>query len=152
MIKMENRDRDFLVVLREKTTTTTIQDFSRDGIRFQVNSSGEVNGRYSANHTETSNNVLNMDGTMTWEARAMEITEEGDIIFVNGNGTGEPFRETEMKIRGELLYLTNSPRLSWLNNTRARIEGIGDPRKGESSFKISTLTPEEPQQIAAPAM
>ncbi len=147
---MENRD--FLGVLREKTTTTTIKDFSIDGIRFQVNSTGEVNGKYNAHHLETSDNILGIDGTMRWEVRAMELTEEGEAIFVNGNGTGEPFRGTEMKIKGELLYLTNSPRLNWLNNTKARVEGIGDPIKGESSFKISAIMPEAEKEIAAPAM
>jgi hypothetical protein len=145
-------DEDFLVVLKEKTTTTTIQDFSNDGIKVQVNLKGEVNGKYNATHFETSNNFLKIDGTMTWEARAMEITEEGDVIFVNGNGTGEPFRGNEMKIKGELLFLTNSPRLNWLNNTRASVDGIGDPIKGESDFKISRLMQEAPAVIAAPAM
>ena len=46
----------------------------------------------------------------------------------------------EMSIKGELLYLTNSPRLSWLNNTKAYVEGVTDTRKGETSVKIYALT------------
>jgi hypothetical protein len=147
---MENRD--FLVDLKEKNTTMTIKDFGQDGIKFEVNSVGEVNGKYDATHTETSENILNADGSMTWEARAMETTKDGDIIFVNGCGKGEPLKGTEVSVKGELLYLTNSPRLRWLNNTKAQVEGVTDMISGESSFRISTLKTEKEQQIAAPAM
>lgn len=146
---MENCD--FLVDLKTKANTVTIGDFSKDGVKMQVNLSGEVKGKYNANHVETSENLLKMDGTMEWEARAMETTDDGDVIFVNGNGIGEPTQGTEMSIKGELLYLTNSPRLSWLNNTKAYVEGVTDTRKGEASFKIYALT-EAPIEVAVPAM
>jgi hypothetical protein len=150
LIKMEKRD--LLVDLKEKNTTMTIKDFSQEGVKLEVNSIGEVTGKYDATHAETSENILKNDGTMTWEARAIETTKDGDVIFVNGCGTGEPLKGTEVSVKGELLYLTNSPRLRWLNNTKARVEGVTDTINGEGSFKISTLNPEEEQQIAAPAM
>jgi hypothetical protein len=146
---MENKD--FLVDLKEKNTTVTIKDFSQDGIQMEVNSVGEVNGKYDATHAETSENTLKADGTMSWEARAIETTKDGDVIFVNGCGTGEPLKGTEMSVKGELLYLTNSAKLRWLNNTKANVEGVTDTVSGEGQFKISASKPQE-QQVTAPAM
>ena len=146
---MENCD--FLVDLKTKANTVTIEDFSKDGVKMQVNLSGKINGKYQANHVETSEDVMKMDGTMEWESRAVETTDEGDVIYVNGNGVGEQLEGTEMSIKGELLYLTNSPRLSWLNNSKAYIEGVTDTRKGEAEFKIYALT-EAPEEVAIPAM
>jgi hypothetical protein len=146
---MENCD--FLVDLKTKANTVTIEDFSRDGVKMQVNLSGKINGKYQANHVETSTDLMKMDGTMEWESRAVETTDDGDVIYVNGNGVGEQLEGTEMSIKGELLYLTESPRLSWLNNSKAYIEGVTDTRKGEAEFKIYALT-EEPQEVAIPAM
>ena len=79
VIKMEKREP--LMEVKEKNTAIIIKDFSKDGVKMQVNLSGEVKGKYNANHVETSENLLKMDGTMEWEARAMETTDDGDVIF-----------------------------------------------------------------------
>jgi hypothetical protein len=117
----------------------------------KCHTAGKINGKYQANHIETSEDIMKRDGTMEWESCAMETTDDGGVIYVNGTGIGEPTEGTEMSIKGELLYLTNSPKLSWLNNTKVYIEGVTDTRKGEAELKIYALT-EEPQEVAISAM
>ena len=128
VIKMEKREP--LMEVKEKNTAIIIKEFTKDGVIFQVNSIGEAKGRdYHASHIETSDNVLKMDGTMDWEARGMDTTKEGDVVLITGKGTGRPEKPMEMSVKGELIFMTNSPRLSWLNNTRASVEGDGRPKE-----------------------
>ena len=48
-----------------------------------------------------------------------------------GKGTGK-----QNNFKGEVTYMTNSPRLSWLNNTKANVEGITDMKTNEATIKI----------------
>jgi hypothetical protein len=145
--------REPLMEVKEKNTAIIIKEFTKDGVIFQVNSIGEIKGKdYHANHIETSDNVLKMDGTMEWESRAMDATKEGDAVLITGKGTGRPEKPMEMRIKGELTFMTNSPRLSWLNNMKASVEAIVDQKNGELSGKMYTMITEAAPQVAAPAM
>jgi hypothetical protein len=85
---------------------------------------------------------MKMDGTNEWEIRAMEITKEGDVVMVSGKGTGQ-----QNNFIGELTYMTNSPRLSWLNNIKARVEGSTDMKNNEAILKV---WPEQQAPVPAP--
>jgi hypothetical protein len=144
--------RDMLADFKEKNTTITIKEFNKDGVMMQVNSVGEVKGKYNADHIETSDTKLKMDGTMEWESRAMETTKEGDVVMVTGKGTGRQEKPMESSYKGEVNFMTNSSRLNWLNNTKAYVEGMIDQKNGEVSGKMYAVKPETTPQIAAPAI
>ena len=123
--------------IKEKTTSTVIKEFSADGAWIQYNSTGEFKGpRYHANHTETTEVKMKMDGTNEWELRAVEMTKEGDAIMITGKGTGRQDAEKPMegKFNGEVTFMTNSHRLSSMNNTKGWVEGT--TRGDEADIKV----------------
>lgn len=144
--------RDVLVEIKEKADAIIIKEFNKDGAMVQYNSTGEVKGKYHANHIETVDVKLNMDGTNEWEVRAMETTKEGDVVMISGKGTGRQENAMEGSFKGEVTYMTNSSRLSWLNNTKAWVEGITDQKNNESNMKIYAEKPEATATVAAPMM
>ncbi len=145
---MEKRDE--IVEIKEKTGALIIKDFSQDGVMMQNNSMGEAKGKYHANHIETADVKMKMDGTMEWEVRAMETTKEGDVVMITGAGTGRQEKALQANFKGEIVYMTNSPRLNWLNNQKGYVEGVLDQKNGESAMKIYA---EKPQAtIATPMM
>jgi DnaJ-class molecular chaperone len=144
--------RDVLVEIKEKADAIIIKEFNKDGAMVQYNSTGEVKGKYHANHIETVDVKLNMDGTNEWEVRAMETTKEGDVVMISGKGTGRQENAMEGSFKGEVTYMTNSSRLSWLNNTKAWVEGMTDQKNNESNMKIYAEKPEATATVAAPMM
>jgi hypothetical protein len=144
--------RDLLGEIKEKTNAVIIKEFAADGAMIQYNSIGEVKGRYHANHIETADVKLKMDGTNEWEVRAMEMTKEGDVIMISGKGSGK--QETAMtgSFKGEVTYMTNSPRLTWLNNTKGWVEGMTDQKNNEATMKIYQEKPMATETVAAPMM
>ncbi len=145
---MEKRDE--IVEIKEKTGALIIKDFSQDGVMMQNNSMGEAKGKYHANHIETADVKMKMDGTMEWEVRAMETTKEGDVVMITGAGTGRQEKALQANFKGEVVYMTNSARLNWLNNQKGYVEGVLDQKNGESAMKIYA---EKPQAtIATPMM
>ena len=138
--------------IKEKTSAITIKEFSKEGAMIQYDSVGEFKGKYHANHIETADVKLNMDGTNEWEVKAMETTKEGDVVMVTGKGTGRQEKAMEGSFKGEVTYMTNSSRLSWLNNTKAWIEGITDQKNNEATIKIYAEKPEATATVAAPMM
>jgi hypothetical protein len=90
---------------------------------------------------------MKMDGTNEWESRAVEMTREGDTVMVQGKGTG-----VGNTFKGEVTYMTNSPRLNWLNNTKAMVEGTTDMKTNEATMKIYQEKPKTAESVAAPMM
>ena len=128
--------------IKERTNAVIIKEFNPEGALIEYNSSGEVKGKYHANHLETADVKMKMDGTNEWEMRAMEMTKEGDVVMITGKGTGQ-----QNNFTGELTYMTNSPRLSWLNNTKARVEGTTDMKNNIATLKV---WPEKQAPVPAP--
>jgi len=128
--------------IKERTDAVIIKEFSPDGAMIEYNSSGEVKGKYHANHLETVDVKMKMDGTNEWEMRAIEMTKEGDLVMITGKGTGQ-----QNNFTGEFMYMTNSPRLSWLNNTKARVEGSTDMKNNEATLRV---WPEKQEVVPSP--
>ena len=128
--------KEMLAEIKEKTTALIIKEFTADGAMVQYNSMGEVKGKYHGIHMETANVKLKMDGTNEWEVKAMEITKEGDVVMATGSGTGRQENAMEGSFKGEVTYMTNSPRLSWLNNTKGWVEGMTDQKNNEATIKV----------------
>jgi hypothetical protein len=149
--------KEMLAEIKMKTDVVIIKEFSADGAMIEYNSNGEAKGKIHANHVETTDVKMKMDGTSEWESRAMEMTKEGDVIMISGKGTGR-----QNSFTGELTYMTNSPRLSWLNNVKARVEGSTDMKNNQSTLRVwlekkleMTFAPEMisgPEVIMTPMM
>ena len=128
--------KDMIAEIKERTNAVIIKEFNPDGAMIEYNSSGEVKGKYHASHLETADVKMKMDGTNEWEMRAIEMTKEGDVVMISGKGTGQ-----QNTFTGELTYMTNSPRLSWLNNTKARVEGSTDMKNNEATLRVWQMRP-----------
>lgn len=123
--------------IKEKTQAVIIKEFAADGAWIEYNSMGEFKGpSYHANHMETAEVKMKMDGTNEWEIKAVEMTKEGDAIMITGKGTGKQERDKPMEgtFSGEVTFMTNSPRLSSINNTKGWIEGI--TKGDEAEIKV----------------
>lgn len=132
--------KDLIVEINEKSTAVIIKEFSQTGAKIQYNAMGEVKGKYSGSHIETVDVFQKMDGTNEYEVRAIETTKDGDTIMLMGKGTGrQEMGSTTGTFKGECTYMTMSPKLSWLNNKKAWIEGSNDLKSGEANIKIYAM-------------
>ncbi|XHH08567.1 MAG: hypothetical protein ACFCUE_13510 [Candidatus Bathyarchaeia archaeon] len=142
--------REPIAEIKEKVDAMVIKEFNQNGAVVQYNSSGEVKGRYHGIHMETTDVTFKMDGTLDWQARAVEATKEGDNIMITGSGTGMMQAESyKGNIRGQVVYMSNSSRLNWINNLRADVDGEFDMKDKELSMKIYLAMQ---QQVSSPAM
>ncbi len=137
-------DCEQILEIKDKTAVTIIKEFMNDGVKIQFNSVGESKGRYQAQHTETVDIVQKMDGTNEWESRAIDVTHDGDIIMISGKGMGK--MDT---FQGEYTFMTQSPKLAWLNSSKAYAEGMTDMRSNQATIKVYAVR-EEMSQAAAP--
>ena len=131
---------ELLGEFRGKIETTTVKEITPFGIRLEQNLQGEFTGpRYSSHDMWTSEIHQRIDGTYDWENRYIQRTKEGDIILANSHGTGEMTGPTALKGNGEGLVMTQSPKFSWLNMKRGRVEFTGDLATGEIQGKLFLL-------------
>jgi hypothetical protein len=93
-------------------------------------------GKFNAAGMSTTYVTMKTDSTNEWEMKGILTTNEGDFIAVMGKGTGESTGPTTSSWEGEVHFMTQSPRLAWLNNIRGWSERVGGVSKGESHGKI----------------
>lgn len=129
-------EEEFLGELVEKTTSVTIGEFTPEGVRISYNLQGQVKGQYEAAHMETVDAMFKPDGTYEFEARALDQTNEGDMILVRAKGIGKQVSPTSIQAEGETTYQTQSKRLEWLNSAKGRFEGTYNTTTGEFIAKV----------------
>ena len=125
--------------IREKTTTVTIKEITPFGIRMEGNAVEEFAGVYNASGYSSGTMFLKTDGTIDWEIKLIQSTNEGDLIIGNGHGTSRMTGPKTSAGEGEVIFMTQSPKLSWLNNKKCRVETTVDMATGESRAKIFAL-------------
>ena len=74
--------------------------------------------------------------------------QQGVDVVRRISGGGTVYHDFE----GEVTYMTNAPRLSWLNNTKGWVEGMMDQKNGEATMKVYAEKPEATATVAAPMM
>ena len=121
---------------RGKVVTTTVKEISPEGIRLEYNTQGQTTGKFNANGVSTVSIWLKTDGTAEWENKGIETTPEGDFIAVWGKGKGTSTGQGTQSWEGEVHFMTQSPKLSWLNDVKGWVEGTGNQATGESHAKI----------------
>jgi len=128
---------ELLGEIRGKTVSTSIKEITPFGVRVELNNVAQfVGAKYSAAHMETVNLFRKIDGTLEWELKAIETTPAGDSVVISGRGTGKSTGPTTLKAEGEFVYMTQSPKLSWLNETKGRLEVIANMATGEFENKV----------------
>ncbi len=127
---------ELLIELRLKTTTTTVKDFTPSGVRLEQNIQGEAKGKYNANHVETVNVLWKPNGTSESESKGIEITRDGDAIFITTKGIGRSSGPTTVTGEGEVNFQTPSQKLAWLNSTKGRFQATIDLITGEIKGRV----------------
>ena len=127
---------EVIVELNEKGTTTTIKDITPAGVRLEINLEGEVKGKFNAAHMETLSVLLKPDGTREWEAKAIEMTKDGDVVILLMKGTATQESPPVVRFEGEVSFQTSSNRFAWLNTTKGWIEGTNNVSTGEATGKV----------------
>jgi hypothetical protein len=119
-----------------KNAGITIKDISQEGIHLEQNTVDQATGKFNAAGFTTVNVKQKTDGTSSWEQKGIMNTMEGDFVALWGKGTGKQSGPTTATWEGEVHFMTQSPKLAWLNNTKGWVEGSGDQAAGTFQGKI----------------
>ena len=129
---------ELLYELKSKNNTTTIKDIGPNGIQLEMNGTGEFNGKLHGGLLDTVSVNMKTDGSNEWQVKSILNTKDGDMVVVWGGGKGQMSGPTTGTWSGELHFMTQSPKLSYLNNTTGWVEGQGNMATRESSAKVYT--------------
>ncbi len=127
---------ELLYEIQGKTVTRTVKEITPHGVRLQMNDEGQATGKYNAGMINTVNVFLKPDGTNEWENKGIQTTRDGDFVVVSGRGTGRMANPTTATWQGEIAFMTQSPKLAWLNNTKGWVEGTGDMTQNTYQAKV----------------
>ena len=127
---------ELLLEVQGKTITRTIKELSPLGVKIEMNDEGQTTGKYNAAHMETVTVFLKTDGTNEWETKGIQTTRDGDFVVVAGRGTGRSTGPTTATWQGDVHFMTQSPKLAWLNTTKGWVEGTGDMAAGTFHGKV----------------
>ncbi len=123
--------------IRGHIVSRSIKDITPSGVRFElINEAQFVGSKYSATHLETVNMFQKIDGTLEWESKAVQTTVDGDFVAINGRGNGKLSGPASVWAEGEFAYMSKSPKLSWLNGTKNRLEVNANMKTGEFELKV----------------
>ena|ERR1700676_3188816 len=136
--QVQNKKGELIGEVRGKSVTTTIKEVSPFGVRFSTNGTGQFTGKYTASQMETVNVSLNLDGSSSYESKALQNTLEGDFIVITTRGTGRSTGPTTVAFEGDAVFMTQSKKLAWLNTSKGWIEGSTNNATGEYSIKFYT--------------
>jgi len=115
---------ELIAEMKGKSNSWTLKEVSKSGVTMEVNDSGEISGKYNAQFLETTTIHMKPDGSMTWEGRGMQ-NSGADMIVVTSKGTAHR-TPTTTTWEGDMTFMTQSPKLAWLNNTKGWTEGTAN--------------------------
>ena len=127
---------ELLYEIQGKTLTRTVTEITPHGVKLQMNDESQSTGKFNASQINTIDLFMKTDVTQDWESRGIQNTKDCDFIVVSGRGTGRMSNPTTGTWQGELVFMTQSPRLAWLNNTKGWVEGTGDMAQGTYRAKV----------------
>jgi hypothetical protein len=131
-----NKKGELIGELRGKTVTTTVKAISPFGVSLSSNGTGQFTGKYAAAQTETIDVSLNRDGTIQYEVNAIQNTMDGDFVVLTSRGQGKSTPPTTVALEGEVVFMTQSAKLAWLNTTKGWAEGSLNSATGEYQAKF----------------
>jgi len=125
---------ELIAEIKGKSNSWTIKEVGKNGVTMEMNDSGEITGKYDARFMETTTIHMKPDGTMTWEGRGIQNSGE-DMVVTTGKGTARRTPTTNTW-EGEITFMTQAPKLAWLNNTKGWIEGTANQVEGQFTAKV----------------
>ncbi len=125
---------ELIADIKGKNHSWTIKEVNQSGVKMEMNDEGTITGKYQANFMETTSINIKPDGTITWEGRGIQ-NAGADMVVVTGKGTARR-SPTTTTWEGELTYMTKSPKLAWLNNTKGWTEGTANQAEGQFTAKV----------------
>ena len=126
---------EVIAELRGKNDSFSIKDISSSGVKLENNDVGQITGKYQGNFMETVSIHMKTDGTSEWESRGIQMVGK-DMVVVTGHGKGHRGADGNVMFEGEQKYMTQSPTLSWLNTTKAWIEGSANQADQTFTAKV----------------
>ena len=126
---------EVIAELRGKTDSFSIKDISANGIKIENNDVGQITGKYQANFMETVSIHMKTDGTSEWEGKSIQMAGK-DMVVATSHGKGRNNADGTIWFEGEQKYMTQSPSLSWLNNTKGWIEGTASQADQTFTAKV----------------
>ncbi len=127
---------ELLYEIQGKTLSRTVKEITPHGVKLQMNDEGQSTGKISAGQINTVDLFMKTDGTSEWESKAVQRTNDGDMVVVSGRGTGRSASPNTGTWQGELAFMTQSPKLAWLNNTKGWVEGSAVMDQGTYTAKV----------------
>lgn len=133
--KSMNKKGELIGELRGKTVTTTVKSISPFGVSLSSNGAGQFTGKYAASEIDTMDVSISRDGTIQYEVKALHNTMDGDMIVLTSRGQGKSTGQTTA-LEGEVVFMTQSAKLAWLNTTKGWAEGSMNNATGEFQAKF----------------
>jgi hypothetical protein len=127
---------ELLFEVQGKSVSTTIKEITPHGIRMEMNDQGQLTGKLNAGQISTINMFQKPDGNSEWEGKGLINTRDGDMVVVSSRGTGSSAGPGTATWHGEMIFMTQSPKLSWLNNSKGWVEGSADMASGTYKAKV----------------
>jgi hypothetical protein len=126
---------EVIAELRGKTDSFSIKDISSNGVKMENNDMGQITGKYQANFMETISINMKSDGTSEWEGKSIQMAGK-DMVVATSHGKGKTTTDGKISFEGDVKYMTQSPSLSWLNNTKGWIEGSANQADQTFTAKV----------------
>ncbi len=133
---------ELIIETKGKVGTGRVTEITPTQYQFDNDYQGLTTGAYSAMCNGTMKSFVRDDNTLDWESREIQYTKDGELVTITGHGTGKlGITEGAGKVEGEVVFATRSPKLSFLNNRKGRVEATvrGDETTGEIHMKIFAL-------------
>jgi hypothetical protein len=129
-------EKELLFEAKVNTSSINIGEFSPQGARLDVTSSGQVSGKVNGFILTTHNALIKSDGTGEADIKYI-IFSNGEPVFVTGKAAGKVVDPTPIyRIEENLTFQTPSQRLGYLNTTKGWLEGLYNFATGEYNFKV----------------
>jgi hypothetical protein len=125
---------ELIAEIKGKNASWTIKEINQSGVKMEMNDEGTITGKYNANFMETLSINRKQDGTSTWESRGLHMVGP-DMVVTTGKGTAKS-SGPNVAWEGEITYMTQSPKLTWLNNTKGWIEGTANQAERSYTAKV----------------
>ena len=126
---------EVIAELKGKTDSFSIKDISSNGVKMENNDMGQITGKYQANFMETISINMKTDGTSEWEGKGIQMAGK-DMVVATSHGKGKTTADGKIWFEGDVKYMTQSPTLSWLNNTKGWIEGSANQADQTFTAKV----------------
>jgi type V secretory pathway adhesin AidA len=126
------------IVIKAKATSSRILEIGQNGVKTEFSDKGTMSGKYRGVHWDTVETQMNIDGTSSWHVRFIQMTDKGDMLVGEGEGTGEaPNSRGIAKLKGGGTIMTASERLAELNGKRWTCEVDNNVATGSAQVRVT---------------